>query len=226
VTGAVATSDPTLIRELLRDTALEVSLLAQGGRAIDIESLRRQCEGLVETFERELTARGVATDVRQEIVYAQCALIDETVLTKWPEADKSKWDSQPLHVVKFGDADAGNRVFANLEARMREPSANLALLVGYAAILGLGFKGRYALGGDKERAALTYRLDAQIATYLPPGDGNFVIDSGAARPWWRFWASLSPWAVAGLAAVAALIVYFFFRGSLDARLAYLAEHTR
>src|SRR5471032_506448 len=68
------------IRGLLRDTALQVSMLNQGGIAEPVPILRKRCIELVMEFAATLEQRGIAADVREDALYAQCGLLDETIL--------------------------------------------------------------------------------------------------------------------------------------------------
>jgi type VI secretion system protein ImpK len=70
----------TGIRDLLRDTALLVSMLTQGGNTESVKDLRQQCAERVAAFAEALEQRGFAADVREDAQYAQCGLLDETVL--------------------------------------------------------------------------------------------------------------------------------------------------
>lgn len=214
------------IRRSLRDTALEVSLLSQRGEIGDIAVLRQHCLRLVSDFEHDLDQQGVSAEARQDIVYAQCGLLDEAVLTRLAPDDKAQWDAEPLQVVKFGSHDAGNRLFDRLAQAMVAPEPNIDLLKGYATVLGLGFRGRYALGGETERRVLIARLNALIEKHDPMEAPDFVVRSKGARGFSRFLARLSPWAIAGLAAIVVLVLYLTFAASLDAELARLVAQAK
>ena len=76
------------IRALLRDTALEVSLLAQGPTDQSAFELRERCQQVVGDFDRALKAGQVPHDVREDAVYAQCGLLDETALRCLADNDR------------------------------------------------------------------------------------------------------------------------------------------
>ncbi|WP_246541329.1 DotU family type IV/VI secretion system protein [Collimonas antrihumi] len=210
------------IRALLRDTALEVSLLAQRATPDSIEVLREDCQQLVASFEEVLGRQQVAIDVKQDALYAQCGLLDEMVLRHLPVEKKSEWDAEPLQVERFQNHDAGERIYERIAARMRETPPNLELLECYSTILGLGFKGRYARTGNDERTALMAALDAQIAKLRPMSDQRLIIDTSRTRPLdWLY--RLSPWALAGFAAVATLLLYLLLGQSLDLQLSHLLQ---
>lgn len=203
------------MRECLRETALQVSLMAQGGTAVGDQ--RQRCLELVLEFEQALDQRQTPVDVRDEAVYAQCALLDEVALSNLLPDDREKWEAHQLQVERFGNYDAGERVFEQLNARMRETPPNAELLQCYAAILGLGFKGRYAREGDAARKALIMSLQSLLARLHPVSDQSFIIDKTRRRIWFR----LSPWAAAAMACVVAVCVYVICSQALDDQLAHL-----
>ncbi|CAG4895259.1 DotU family type IV/VI secretion system protein [Paraburkholderia gardini] len=210
----------TGIRDLLRDTALLVTTLSQGGKPESVTELRQRCQQLMAQFSAALEQRGVAADVRDDALYAQCGLLDETVLRALPLDDRSQWDAQPLQVERFGKHDAGERVFERLTERMREAVPNADLLECYAAVLGLGFMGRYAREGEAQHATLIASLDTQLQKLRPAALHTFIAD----RSGWRLadWLyRFSPWAIAGFGCVAAALVYLIWSQTLDLQLAHL-----
>ncbi|MGH8779852.1 DotU family type IV/VI secretion system protein [Paraburkholderia sp.] len=224
------------IRALLRDTALLVTMLSQGSRTESVAALRQRCEQLMSTFSTALEARGIAADVREDALYAQCGLLDEAVLRALPIDDKPEWDAQPLQVERYGKHDAGERVFERLTERMHEAAPNADLLEAYAAILGLGFTGRYASpsanpsgaagthNGRIQRAALIASLDTLLQKLRPAEPRTFVADRRATRLADTFYR-LSPWAIAAVCCVTAALVYLVWNQALDAQLAHLSSST-
>ncbi|MBM7125862.1 DotU family type IV/VI secretion system protein [Dyella flava] len=209
------------MRECLRETALQVSLLAQGGNVAPVEELRDRCVGLVTEFERALDALQVSVEARDEVVYAQCALLDEVALSNLSIEGRGKWEAHPLQVERFGNYDAGERVFEQLNARMRQTPPDVELLQCYAAILGLGFKGRYAREGEAERNALIMTLQALLAKLQPASDQSFIIEKTRGRTLPRF----SSWAAAVMASIMAAFVYVVCDRALDAQLAHLLNQS-
>jgi type VI secretion system protein ImpK len=222
VDSSVATGRPAqvTIRELLRDTALVVTALEQGGTAEMIEALRERCQQLIVDFDAALERHNVAPDIGNDILHAQCGLLDEAVLRSLQPEKKHEWDRHPLQVERFNNHEAGEKVFDALDARMREPSPNVELLEAYSAILGLGFKGRYAREGEAKRVALMTSLDAQIAKLRPSVPRAFLADRSHTRLADRL-HQLSPWAIAGIAGIVALVVYLAWNGVLNLQLAHL-----
>ncbi|EPS1221802.1 DotU family type IV/VI secretion system protein [Burkholderia cenocepacia] len=208
------------MRDLLRDTALLVTTLTSGGHTQDAVALRARCKQLVEQFASGLQQRGFPDDVRNEALVAQCGLLDEVALRHLPGESRSAWEREPLQVEQFNLHEAGERVFERLDARMREPAPPVALLECYSAILGMGFVGRYARDGEAKRTALITSLNARLETLRPSLDRPFIAERVERRVSDWFYR-LSPWAIAGLACVAAAIVWGVWSATLDGQLAHL-----
>lgn len=210
------------IRDLLRDTALLVSTLTQKGNAEAVEQLRKHCVELMATFSAALEQRGFAADVREDAQYAQCGLLDEAVLRCLPTNERSSWEAHPLQVERFGKLDAGDHVFDRLAERLRETPPNVDLLECYAAVLGLGFVGRYARDGEGKREELKATLGARLAKLRPAAAQTFIADrSGRHITDWLY--RLSPWGIAGSTCIAAAFVYLIWGQALDAQLAHLVS---
>ncbi|RQR49651.1 DotU family type IV/VI secretion system protein [Burkholderia sp. Bp9126] len=209
------------MRDLLRDTALLVTTLGTGGAAKDADGLRNRCRQLIEHFSQALERRGYPDDVRREAVIAQCGLLDETALRSLPADMRAGWELKPLQVEQFNLHDAGESVFDRLDARMRESSPRVDLLECYSAILGMGFVGRYAREGEAKRSALIATLNAQLEKLRTLPERPFVTDR-AGRRLSDWFYRLSPWAIAGLACLVAVIVWVVWAAALDVQLTHLA----
>lgn len=210
------------IRDQLRDTALLVTSLGAGGTVENATELRDRCLQMISTFSDALVRRGYPSDVRQEALVAQCGLLDEAALRHLPPESRPSWELTPLQVEKFKVHDAGEQVIEHLEARLRESTANVDLLECYAAILGMGFMGRYARDGQARRAHVIEALNAQLAKLRPPSEQSFISDHAGRRVSDWFYR-LSPWAIAGLACVIALIVWSVCSVGLNAQIAHIVS---
>ncbi|WP_233853262.1 DotU family type IV/VI secretion system protein [Paraburkholderia sp. HD33-4] len=210
------------IRDLLRDTALLVTTLAPGGHADHATDFRNRCGQLIANFSSALERRGYPDDVRREALIAQCGLLDEIALRHLPAESRAGWELKPLQVELFNLHDAGERVFERLEIRMREAAPHVDLLECYAAILSLGFVGRFARDGEAKRTALITALHGQLEKLRPASTHTFIADRPNRR-WSDWFYRLSPWAVAGLACAAAVIVWLVWSTALDAQLAQLVH---
>jgi len=218
-TTGTSTSEPSPssngpdIRALLADTALLVSTLKAGGEMSPVADLRGHCMTYIRTLSDELERYNVPASVRLDAMFAQCALLDESVLAHLKGDARSGWDSNPLQVECFNRHDAGSYVFERLEARMREPSPDAGLLEAYAAILGLGFNGRYVLDPEGRRQVVS-ALDAMLTRLGRGSQPAFTADRSRMHvgDWFR---RLSPWGVFALGCIVAGVVYAIWSGTLS-----------
>jgi type VI secretion system protein ImpK len=207
------------IRDLLRDTALLVTTLSPGGRVQDAAEFRARCRQLIEHFSNGLERRGYPHDVRHEALVAQCGLLDEIALRFLPNDSRAGWELKPLQVERFNLHDAGERVIDCIEVRMRESSPQADLLECYASILAMGFVGRYAREGEAKRTELIASLNARLESLRASTERPFIADRARRGLVERFYR-LSPWAMAGLACVAAGAVWMLWAAALDIQLAH------
>ncbi|CAM2168898.1 type VI secretion system protein ImpK [Paraburkholderia sacchari] len=208
------------IRDLLRETALYVTSLAPGGEPQSIGAMQKTCRELVHDFAEALHRRGYPDDVCKDAEMAQCGLLDEIALRYFKDETRSAWELHPLQVERFGIHDAGERVFDRLEQSLREPMPQVDLLECYSAVLGMGFVGCHAREGDAKLDALVSTLHAKIARLRPAATQPFTTDHRTRRAFdWLH--RLSPWATAGLFAIAAILVWLAWHGALDMQLAQL-----
>jgi type VI secretion system protein ImpK len=236
------------MRDLLRPTALLLSEFARSAGARSAPNLRERCRAVVDDFDAALEGRQVAPDVRKEAVYAQCAVLDELALVHLPPEDKQHWEAHPpLQVERFGNHDAGERIYDRIDARMREAlPSNDGLLDFYAALLGLGFRGRYgpvsaptghdhsivgrALGSEwprpvdagaaeAERASMIAALDGWLAP-RPASKRTFIAKRLRARVL-ALLCGLPPSTIASLGSAAVAMIYLAWGQALDSQLADL-----
>ncbi|MET3449123.1 type VI secretion system protein ImpK [Ralstonia sp. 1138] len=208
------------MRSLLRDTALLATTLAASGTTQDVVALRRRCVELMDQFAQALERRGYPEDVRQDALIAQCGLLDEIALRRLSGENHANWEANPLQVERFNIHDAGERVFARLEQRMREAPPCVDLLECYSAILGLNFVGRYAREGEAKRTALVDALNAQLQQLRGTPARAFFADRGSRR-FADWFVRLSPWAIAGVFGLVALLVWLAWTAALDSQLAHV-----
>ena len=200
------------MRDLLHDTALVVTTLASGGIVQNATRFRERCNQLVDQFEDALTRRGYPEDVKREALIAQCGLFDEMSLRHLPTDARNAWELQPIQVERFSIYDAGSRIIDCIEARVHEASPDVDLIECYAAILGMGFVGRHARGGEEKHAALIAALNARLDTFRACAEEPFVTDPAGSRRSSGMYRMV-PWILVALACVAAVAVWI--TGSLD-----------
>ncbi len=218
----MTTSSPLPLSALFRNTALEISLLAQGPATNDVESLRVQCRRLIDDFAAAMDARKVPTDVAREALYMQCGLLDEMVLAHLTAENCSLWEATPLQVERFGEHDAGEQVYRALAARMRETPPHAELLACYATVLGLGFQGRYAHEGAIQRVDIIRSVNERLKTLAPSGDSGLVVDA-TRTPRFDWLHQLSPWAIAGLVCAAGAVVFVLIGQGIELQVSHLLQ---
>ena len=97
---------------LLRDTFLTVVELRQGTSARHGQELYRHCLQQVEGVRERLTAAGFSQQDIEHITYAQCALLDETVLSRDGMDDgQMVWLKNPLQSHFFNTLQAGELAY-------------------------------------------------------------------------------------------------------------------
>ncbi len=165
----------TDIDALMAETWLTVAQLRHGGEVTDGPALYAACKGQVDSVREALDRAGYDSESIDHITYAQCALLDETVLNRKPaeksaasgagelplavteEADTTPavtldaaqraWRSAPLQTVYFGTLRAGGALYDRIAEVLRQPAPEQAVLTCYQRVLALGFQGQYSLSG-------------------------------------------------------------------------------
>ncbi|WP_321908756.1 DotU family type IV/VI secretion system protein [Paraburkholderia sp. J11-2] len=208
------------IRDLLRNTALLVTSVTEGGIARTAGSMQKRCRELIHDFADGLHQRGYPDDVCMDARIAQCGLLDEVALRHLAGNDRATWELRPLQVEFFDMHDAGERVFERLEKRLRAPVANVDLLECYSSVLGMGFIGRYALDGEARLDELASALNTRISKSRTAATPPFTTDHTVRRPSdWLY--RLSSWAILGICCVVAALLWLVWHGGLDMQLAQL-----
>lgn len=203
----------------LRDTALTVAELADAARpAVDFGTFRASCLGQVSRLREEFLALGQPDDVTRDAVYAQCALLDEAALAGLQGIARDAWEREPLQVTEFQSHDAGQALIARIEQRLAEPQPVLPLLVVFHVVLGLGFKGRYALEGSDAREALVQAIEERLhRAGMREAAGPLLVTGGKTAQWRR----LTPLAWVAIACAGAGLVYVALDRWLAAAIARL-----
>src|SRR5580700_9838561 len=115
----------------------------------DAESFRAQMKQALRVAEQEARSRGCNAEDVKQVIFAVVAFLDESVLTSRNPVFVN-WPRRPLQAELFGHQVAGEMFYQELQKTLnRNDSQETAdLLEVYYLCLLLGFKGRYAAGGD------------------------------------------------------------------------------
>ena len=113
------------------------------------DALRAQMKQALRVAEQESRSRGVSAEDAKQAIFAVVAFLDESVLSS-SNPVFANWPRLPLQAELYGHQLAGEVFFQELQKNLaRSDSLETAdLLEVYYLCLLLGFKGRYAAGGD------------------------------------------------------------------------------
>jgi type VI secretion system protein ImpK len=206
-----------------RDTALTVASLADDAAPISFAPFRGKCQAQVEALRRELASAGHSPDVIRDATYAQCALLDEAALLRLKGADRDAWETEPLQIKEFHTNDAGNELIGLIRRRLAEPRPKLVLLTLFSAVLGLGFKGKFAINGADGRLELMRALDQETGQSAPKDtSGTVLLTQGVVRQWNALNARMSSLGCVVLGVVIAGLVYLWLSQWLAASIARMS----
>ena len=111
------------IDALLRDTFLTVVELRQGTTVRHGMELYRHCQRQVELVRERLKDAGFSRESVEHITYAQCALLDETVLSRSGMDDgQAIWMKDPLQSHFFNTLQAGELLYERMKQVLQEPA--------------------------------------------------------------------------------------------------------
>jgi type VI secretion system protein ImpK len=151
------------IDALLQDSYLLVVELRQGAWAQNSQDLWKRCAKQIEQVRQRLKDAGVSQRNIDHISHAQCALLDETVLSCAKDEAHAAWASEPLQARFFSRHQAGEFLYEDMRDVLREPVPDPLVLTAFQRVLMLGFQGRYRDPQDPEREQLLAALNAQVA---------------------------------------------------------------
>ncbi|MGS0742972.1 DotU family type IV/VI secretion system protein [Glaciimonas sp. GG7] len=146
------------LRSLLLDTALQITLLPQHFETISHYKWRARCASLIEQLRNKMGEADYDQAIINEVIYAQCALLDDTVQHYLSEVQRCEWKNKSLEMHFFNSNKAGNIIFKRIEMLLQQAAPLPERIALYDTVLGLGF-GRYCSeASDAERQRLITRL--------------------------------------------------------------------
>lgn len=181
------------IDALLQDSYLLVVTLRQQGTLQDNLDLWAHCTEQVERTRRGLAEAGVSDRVIDQICYAQCALLDETVLGRAQDDIHAAWAAKPLQAHFFNRHVAGIQLYEDLREALGDPACDRLLLTCYHRVLLLGFQGCYQGERSAAREQLLAALEERVAPFAPAADVPVLLreeQSGALRLMYSPWLHL------------------------------------
>lgn len=173
------------IDRLMTETWLTVTMLKHGATTPDGDALYENCCRQVEQVRGALERAGYDEASIEHISYAQCALLDETVMNRKP-ADGSEdegnrqdqgqiaWRKAPLQARFFGSLHAGEALWDRIAEVLRQPAPNNAVLTCYHRVIALGFQGVYSQKAisQTQRDEVIRALSERVA---PPDTGLSLV---------------------------------------------------
>ncbi|MCX4177977.1 type VI secretion system protein TssL, short form [Enterobacter sp. HSTU-ASh6] len=189
---------------------LMASQLRGGQEVRDGEGLYRRACSLVQEARSALTDAGFSDLSRDHMVYALCALLDESVLNRGTtDEGYLTWRRDPLQARFFGTLNAGEELWERIRNLLKEPAPDTAVLTCMYRTLQLGFVGQYRAQDDERREDVVRALGERVPAFALSQDAPVVVRAPHLRSgrqlYWLSW-------IIGAAALAAL--WFVLSSSL------------
>lgn len=174
------------IDALLQDSYLLVVELRQGGSVQNSKQVWELCAKQIEHVRHQIKNVGLSQRNIDHISHAQCALLDETLLSCAKGDAHAKWASEPLQAKFFSRHQAGESLYEDMREVLREPAPDPRVLTVFQRVLMLGFQGRYHDVNDPEREQLLAALNAQVAPLELSHALSTQADAGYRMSLWRW----------------------------------------
>ncbi|MBD2782724.1 DotU family type IV/VI secretion system protein [Xenorhabdus sp. 42] len=154
------------IDTLFADTWLMVCQLRNGVSIENGKALyRRACEQIDKTRQSLIDA-GFSNAAIDHMSYAQCALLDESVMNRGvKDAGYEQWLQSPLQTKYFNTLEAGDKLWDRIRTVLHEPAPDPAVLICFHRVLTLGFSGKYQESENNHREDVLTALTNQVPPY-------------------------------------------------------------
>ncbi|WP_455425716.1 type VI secretion system protein TssL, short form [Dryocola sp. LX212] len=184
---------PSFIDTLLQDTWL-LALAVRNTDGVTVDStLYQHCLNMIEDTQIKLRAAGASDYIAEEIRFAQCVFLDETVMTQKDVDVSFWWRESPLQSRLLMHLRGGEMFYEHIKTLLREASPSQAVMACYHRMLKLGYQGIYHLGEgeeSEERTALLKQLQERLPASGSKLNNPIIVRNH--RPDIRFWRR-SPW---------------------------------
>lgn len=203
-------SDLSQIERIFYPGWLLASQLRGGQEVREGEKLYRRACRLVQDARAALTEAGYSDISRDHMVYALCALLDESVLNRGASDDGYLvWRRDPLQAHFFSTLNAGEELWERIRNLLKETAPDTAVLTCFYRTLQLGFVGQYRAQDDERREDVFRVLAERVPEFSLAQDAPIVVRASRLRSgrrgYWLFW-------IAG--AVILVALWFFLSSSL------------
>ncbi|MBI0030164.1 DotU family type IV/VI secretion system protein [Gilliamella sp. B14384G15] len=205
-----------IIDELLRDSILVVVELKAKAKIPSGHKLYEHCKEQIKNVRDALYNAQYKQDVIDDISYALCALLDETVLLyqKDNPSDQGydEWLGEPLQVIYFNTNNAGYDLFEKIRSRLKDDKKEEIVLSCFDRVLGLGFQGCYLGKAQMEREHLILALREALRESEPEQNHPIIEQAQDHRFWGRKTLLLS---LTALSFICVIALYFILNNQLD-----------
>jgi len=202
--------DPSQIEQIFYPGWLMVSQLRGGQEVRDGEALYRRACRLVQEVRTSLSGAGYSDISRDHMVYALCALLDESVLNRGATDDGYLiWRRDPLQAHFFATLNAGEELWERIRNLLKESAPDTAVLTCLYRTLQLGFVGQYRAQDDERREDVVRALGERVPAFMYAQETPIIVKTARLRSSrGLYWISL----ILGSAALA--LLWFFLSSSL------------
>ncbi len=213
------TSSLSQIEQIFYPGWLMASQLRGGQEVRDGEGLYRRARRLVQEVRTSLSDAGYSDISRDHMVYALCALLDESVLNRGTTDDGYlTWRRDPLQAHFFGTLNAGEELWECIRNLLKEPAPDTAVLTCMYRTLQLGFVGQYRAQDDERREDVVRALGERVPTFTLAQDAPIVVRASRLRSG-RRWYWLS-WVTGAVVLVA---LWLFLSSTLSGMVAQIGS---
>ncbi|WP_336221607.1 type VI secretion system protein TssL, short form [Citrobacter amalonaticus] len=187
-------TDNTLTDTTFYPGWLMVSQLRSGQEIKDGDALYRRACQWVNDARDALNAAGFSATACDHMLYAYCALLDESVLNRQVRDDGyRKWHQDPLQARFFSTLNAGEELWERIRTLLREPAPDIAVLTCLYRTLQLGFVGQYRAQDDERREDVVKALSERVPPFALTQDAPVVVRASrlraGRRAYWLSWAA-------------------------------------
>lgn len=170
---------------------LMASQLRCGQEVQEGEALYRRASQLVKKAGEQLTEAGYNDTCRDHMLYALCALLDESVMNRRTTDDGYLvWRRDPLQARFFGTLNAGEELWERVRTLLKEPASDIAVMTCYCRTLQLGFVGQYREENDERREDVVRALGERVPAFSLAQDAPLVTRASRLRSGRRmYWLS-------------------------------------
>ncbi|MGA1989234.1 MAG: DotU family type IV/VI secretion system protein [Candidatus Sulfotelmatobacter sp.] len=150
----------------------------------DADTFRAQMRQALRVADQEARAHGCSPEDVNQVIFGVVAFLDESVLGSGNPVF-ANWPRLPLQAELFGHQLAGEMFFQELQKALNRPDSHETadLLEVYYLCLLLGFKGRYAAGGDlRSIMAAVQEKIRRVRGPMGPLSPRGAIPADAVRP--------------------------------------------